>query len=567
MFDWLRKLRRSKQPEPQPLETMPPDQKRVVKPAGFETDQRSTPIQNTPEIQAPVIVRGQYWMNTTETRWEFSPEQVIVHDDSIEGLIKMLGRIERGEIRRSAAETLGMRGHAATPAIPALVLAAVDIDKSVREEALCALKKIDPAWPKNPNTLKILPSLVLALKSQSSLVPEAASRLLNLIGPSAVPDLVESLATSDDRIDKIFNIRVLARYGSDAAEAVPELSRALGSQYIQERLAAADALIKIGPASVDAIPALIVGLSDQFLDGRLAMVTCLANLGEAAEPSAPAIVLLLADKEDKVRQAAATALEKIGSNSIPVLIEFLQMRDLKRLNARYTSMENISFWATKPAPDIMITDMQKAWRNLSWWISDIIGDLNRLEYALLAAMAVLGKFGSAAEAATPTITQALADPNPGIKLAAVHALGQIGPKAISAIPDLIHLMTDYDRPTLVAVKAALENIDVNWRLDPAVPDLVATLVTRLNNPDSLGKLAVQTLILIGAPAVPTLIDVLRNGNIPASENSAFALGQIGKDAKKAIPALTEMLGNENRRVQTEAANALQRINSAVACPD
>ena len=132
-----------------------------------------------------------------------------------------------------------------------------------------------------------------------------------------------------------------------------------------------------------------------------------ANLGEAAEPSAPALVLLLADREGKVCQAAATALEKIGPKSIPVLIEFLQMRDLKRLNAQNAAMENISTWVIKPAPDIRITDMQKVWGNLSWWISDIIGDLNRWEYAQIAAMTVLGKFGPAAEAATPTITQAL----------------------------------------------------------------------------------------------------------------------------------------------------------------
>ena len=116
---------------------------------------------------------------------------------------------------------------------------------------------------------------MLALKSQSPQVPEAASRLLNLIGPVAVPDLVEALATKEDTIDKIYNIRVLARYGPEAASAVPELSRALGSQYLQERLAAADALLKIGPASVDALPELIVGLSDPFSDGREAMAACL----------------------------------------------------------------------------------------------------------------------------------------------------------------------------------------------------------------------------------------------------------------------------------------------------
>ena len=348
---------------------------------------------------------------------------------------------------------------------------------------------------------------------------------------------------------------------------MPELSRALSSQYLQKRLAAADALLKIGPASVDALPELIVGLSDPFSAGREAVAACLANLGEAAEPSAAALVLLLADREGKVCQAAATALEQIGPKSIPVLIEFLQMRDLARLNAQNAAMENFSTWVIKPTPDIRITDMQKVWGNLSWWISDLIKDLIRWEYAQIAAMTVLGKFGPAAEAATPTLTQALNDPNPHIQLAAVHTLGQIGPEATSAIPSLIRLMTISNRSTLEAVNIALERIDENWRSDPAVLDLIAALATRLSNMEISGNLAVQTLILIGAPTVPTLIDVLRNGNRPARENSAFALGLIGKDAKEAIPALTEALEDENQQVQTEAANALQRINSQVASPD
>ena len=170
MFDWFRKLIHAKQKQPQPLEDMPPNQRWGVKPDDIETDQQSIP--NTPEKPEVIIVRGKRWKNTAETDWEFSPHQDIVHDDSLEGLIKRLRRIERVELRRSAAETLGLQGQAAMPAIPALVLAAVDADNSVREAALCALKKIDPEWPKNPETLKEIPDLVQALKSQSPRVPK-----------------------------------------------------------------------------------------------------------------------------------------------------------------------------------------------------------------------------------------------------------------------------------------------------------------------------------------------------------------------------------------------------------
>ena len=564
MNNWLRKLRRSKHPKTQPSETNPLEQKRVAKPADFETDQPSTLIPNTPEKQEPIFVRGKYWKNTAETRWEFSPEQDIVYDGSIEDLIKMLGRIERVEYRRSAAEKLGLRGQAASPAIPALVLSAVDADKSVREAALCALNQIDPDWLKRTETLEVVPSLVLALKSKSQNVPEAASRLLKLIGPSAVPDLVEALATKEDTVDKILIIRILARYGPDAAGAVPELSRALGSEHLQERIAAANALLKIGPEAVAALPELIVGLSDPFSDCRLAMVTCLANLKSAAEPAVPALVLLLADRETKVCQASATALEEIGPKSIPILVEFLQMRNVKRSDAGQTLKNDLLTWAKKPARDFMVIDIGQAWANLSWWITDMIEDLYRLEYAQQAALAVLAKFGPVAGAATPTIAQALADPNPNIKLAAILALGQIGPEASSAIPILIQLMADSDTTLLAAVQESLENIDRDWRSDPAIQGLIATLATRFGNADKSRQLqAIHILTWIGVPAVPTLIDSLQHGNLPARENAAITLGRIGEDAKEAVPALTDALQDNNSRVQTEAANALKRINNKV----
>ncbi len=559
MCGWLRRLRQAIQPEIKQVGEKPPYSKQIGQAADPEASQQSTLVANIPEKPDTIIVRGEYWKNTAETRWGFSREQEFDPDASLECLIIQLKRVDRAEIRRSAAEALGQRGQAASPAIPALVVSAVDANKSVREAALCALKQIDPCWPKAPETLKVIPDLVLALKSQAHLVPEAASRMLNWIGPAAVPNLVEALATQEDTIDKILIIRVLARYGPGASDAVPELSRALGSQHLQERIAAADVLLKIGPESVTALPELITGLSDPYSTGRLAMVACLANLEEAAAPSAPALVLLLADREPEVCQASVSALEKIGPKSIPILVDFLKMRDEKRFDAQQATFKTIWTWATKPAPDIMVIDIGKAWANLSWWIADMMEDWNRLEYAQIAALEILGKFGSAAGAATSTIANASVDPNPRIRLAAVLALGQIGPEASSAIPVLIRLIADDDRNLLAAVQMSLENIDENWRLNPALPGLITTLITRLSNAEIEGCLAVQILVWIGAPAVLALIDALRHGNIPARKNAANALGDIGKYARKAIPALTQALQDENPQVRAAAANALRRI--------
>ena len=191
MLNWLHRIGRSKRRKKQG--TTPPAEDRMVGASGPQTHQRFDAGPVPFEKQKPVLVRGRLWKNTAEVRREFSREQEALCDSSVEGLIKGLARVDRAEIRRSAAEGLGQLGQAAVPAIPALINSAVDVNATVREAALSALNAIDPAWPKNPAARKAFPDLVAALKSWSSDVTKAAFKLLRFIGPPAVPDLADAV--------------------------------------------------------------------------------------------------------------------------------------------------------------------------------------------------------------------------------------------------------------------------------------------------------------------------------------------------------------------------------------
>lgn len=52
---------------------------------------------------------------------------------------------------------------------------------------------------------------------------------------------------------------------------------------------------------------------------------------------------------------------------------------------------------------------------------------------------------------------------------------------------------------------------------------------------------------------------LKDKNEDARDNVASALGKIGPDAKPAVPALTEALEDENRRVRVSAHGALKKL--------
>ena len=480
-------------------------------------------------------------------------------DSSVEGLIQQLVQGNKREIRRSAAKELGQVGPDAAPAIPALLRSAVNVDATVRELALDALNAIDPAWPENTEAQRAFPDLVAALKSWSSAVSKAAFRLLSIIGQPAVPDLVNVLSDEEDTIDKVYVMRLLAKIGPGAASAVPGLTRALGSQFLQSRIAAADALSTMGPAAKVAVPALVASLTDSFADGRQAMAACLACLGAAAEPAMPALLPLLADRKAGVRRAAADALEQIGPSTAPALIEIVQMRDMQRLRVCFESMIKVSQWHTRPEPGVWVTDLERILNNLTWTAYEIMEERVSLEAAQVAALQVLGKFGPAVSAAVPAVTQSLADPNSYIKLAAIETLGQIGPEANSAIPDLVQFLVHRDEAFREAAIEALKNIDHDWASNPLIASTIADFAKQLGEAGNPKEIAANAVTVIGAAAVPALIDVLASRDRVARQNAAKALGRIGVEAKAAIPALTRVLEDDHPWVQNEAAKALEKI--------
>jgi HEAT repeat protein len=294
------------------------------------------------------------------------------------------------------------------------------------------------------------------------------------------------------------------------------------------------------------------------------MAACLARVGAAAEPAEPALLPLLADREEKVRQAAAAALEQIGPRTVPALIEIVQTRDLQRLETWFETMIKVSRWYTRPQPDTGATGHRRNLSGLSWTAYDFLEERASLDAAQVAALRLLGEFGPAASTAVPTVTQALADSNPRVKLAAVQALGKIGPVETTVTPDLIKMLTDDNKSFRQAAADALGQIDPNQASDPVIAGTISSLAKRLSKAGKPGKIAVNALTVLGAAAVPALIEVLESGDRVARENAATTLGRIGAGAQAAIPALTRALEDDHPWVQDKAAKALAKIQDHAA---
>lgn len=78
------------------------------------------------------------------------------------------------------------------------------------------------------------------------------------------------------------------------------------------------------------------------------------------------------------------------------------------------------------------------------------------------------------------------------------------------------------------------------------------------------RIAGKALGDIGEPALPILVNALRNGDGAMCEVAAQALVDLGPKAAPAVPALIEVLRSETRLARASAADALGAIGPAAA---
>ncbi|WP_083887130.1 HEAT repeat domain-containing protein [Nodosilinea nodulosa] len=430
----------------------------------------------TQTFKPPVRERDRVWFNTEDDRPSFQQDVGPSSTSSIEELTKYLNCGNNPEFRRLAAKLLGQMGADAVSAISPLLIACVDISKTVRKEALNALQLIDPCWPKNSEVYKVFPRLAEEFKysycfqkAYSEDVSQAAYKLLQQIGKPAVFYLANLIVEEGDKIEyKVRAIQVLADIGADAESAVPQLIQALNSKSSQVRMAAAKALVNFGSFAKAAIPSLIVGLGDRDADVRKAMTACLA----ATEPAVPELLPLLGDRNPNVRRAVANVLAQTGPQTVPMLTEI------------------VSHWCAKS--------------------KDYNDEFEKHQRMAEAALHLLGKFGSHASVAAPTIALALADPNSNIKLAAIQTLEKLGPQASAAMPSIALMLLDPDPNTKFTAFRLLENIDRNWMSNSAVIDAIAGFAgqsSKSKKPEEIARdVFAQAFAAIDVNKFPTFLE-------------------------------------------------------------
>ncbi|MDZ8188886.1 MAG: HEAT repeat domain-containing protein [Nostoc sp. ChiSLP02] len=92
---------------------------------------------------------------------------------------------------------------------------------------------------------------------------------------------------------------------------------------------------------------------------------------------------------------------------------------------------------------------------------------------------------------------------------------------------------------------------------------IAPLIEKLIDNDAhIRSIAADTLVNIGSPAVPSLIEALKNQDRNLRWHAASVLGDLGAEAAPAVPALSAALQDEDAQVRLYATLALGNIGTA-----
>lgn len=370
------------------------------------------------------------------------------------------------------------------------------------------------------------------LRKQFLLQPlEADSR------PKRIQVLLARLDDKNSRI-RAQAIEELGNMGSAAKETVARLGMALHDLDADVRKKATRALAQIGPAAVgvlieevknpacrqlaatvrglavigpeatDAVGPLTDCLKHKDSHVRATTAYALGEIGPAAAKASTTLALLLDDPSAEVRKQAWTALAQVGAPALPGLQGALKS---PKAGIRQAAADLIA---------LMKTDAREAVPDLLPLLRDKHNAVRR------SAALALGAIGKDARDAIGPLSDMTSDSDPSIRAVAAEALGDIGPEALPAVATLIHLFKD----SMVPVRFQ----------------------------------AARAIVKIGPSALNALINAIANENQSVRLSAIFTLGELGPDARDAVPLLLEQRKDFQPMIRSHVALALGKIGARAA---
>jgi HEAT repeat protein len=419
---------------------------------------------------------------------------------------------------------------------------------------------------------KAIPLIVKALEDADPGVVMPALHTLAEGGADVVPALAQAL---DHKEARYWACLILAELGPKAKEAAPALVKVIADERPEVRLQALIALGEIGPDAKPAVAAVAKAMEDPELSVRYGAAFALGRIGDAS--AAPALEKAMESKDPFLKQLVVWASAKVDpknaekmSMAIKTLVfSLIDEKPSHRSAAARGLLELGQDELVSKEIDALIPtlDDEKFDRYVTAFASlgtrvvpratEVLADPKRRE----RGMRILARVGPEAVSAVPELVKLLGDNDPQTRTSALYTLGAIGPKAETAVGPIGEALADSDREVRLAAAFALS------RIGPPAKGAAPTIARWINSDDQLTKLAAVMALLKIDPqnqehvtlAVPVLIDSLAARQEFMRVDAAYTLGEIGKAAASALPALEMALRDRSSAVRAAAAEALKKI--------
>ncbi len=290
---------------------------------------------------------------------------------------------------------------------------------------------------------------------------------------------------------------------------------------------------------------------------EVSAVNVFANIGPSAIPS---LIVLLKDDNAAVRSSSAWALESLRRSgygddvSISALAGALSDPDA---NVRLHVASALGEFGPKagvavPALGARLKDDDKGTEKGS------------VVFVRAAAARALGKIGPGAQAATSNLTQLLYDPEPYLRMEATIALWRINRQASEVLPLLITDLSNIASPIKWEIFQALGEMGPDARA--AVPAITIELKSRDSR---VRQQAAESLWRIDREQAPVIVDALIEplddpADLFSVLQGAKLLGEIGPEARRAVPSLINLLKHPYPPASNAVAKALVQIDPEAA---
>ena len=299
-----------------------------------------------------------------------------------------------------------------------------------------------------------------------------------------------------------------------------------------------------------------------------------------AKEAIPVLMSLCRSKDPEVSELSIYALAEISSASVavPVLIRLL---DDQAYTVRNAAAEAIAGYGEKGAPaaeklaKMVFTDDF----SLVWWIPLALRDLGPQARPVIPiliealkhqeervrdnALRALEPLGPMASESVPWIIEQTRDPSEDIRWLAVRALDDVGDGSAEVVRVFADALKDDGEREVVADTAAHALARMTPAPEQVLPELVHALHTSQNS--EVRRWTAKAIGNIGPEAraaIPFLIELLDGESDDVRAFAAEALGKMGVHAKQAVPVLRRTAkSNWTKRFYEQA---LHRISTALA---